>query len=102
MKDSSLKVPPGMEGVVIDVKIFSRIEDQVVEKDRGERIGEVRRLENEEKLRVNEVRDSELLELLNEQTIALALKAGTVEEAIPAGTKVTSAQLKEMRSRRST
>ena len=40
VKDSSLKVPPGMEGVVIDVKIFSRIEDQVVEKDRGERIGE--------------------------------------------------------------
>jgi DNA-directed RNA polymerase subunit beta len=97
VKDSSLKVPPGMEGVVIDVKIFSRIEDQVVEKDRGERIGEVRRLENEEKLRVNEVRDSELLELLNDQTIALALKAGTVEEAIPAGSKVTSAMLKEMR-----
>src|SRR3990170_1071157 len=39
VKDSSLKVPPGMEGVVIDVKIFSRIEDQVVEKDRGEGIG---------------------------------------------------------------
>ena len=35
VKDSSLKVSPGMEGVVIDVKIFSRIEDQVVEKDRG-------------------------------------------------------------------
>jgi DNA-directed RNA polymerase subunit beta len=97
VKDSSLKVPPGMEGVVIDVKIFSRIEDQVVEKDRGERIGEVRRLENEEKLRVNEVRDSELLEMLNNQVIALALKAGTVEEAIPAGTTVTSAMLKEMR-----
>src|SRR5690348_15389606 len=97
VKDSSLKVPPGMEGVVIDVKIFSRIEDQVVEKDRGERIGDVRRLENEEKLRVNEVRDSELLELLNDQTIALALKAGTVEEAIPAGSKVTSAQLREMK-----
>ena len=60
VKDSSLKVPPGMEGVVIDVKIFSRIEDQVVEKDRGERIGEVRRLEGDEKIRVNEVRDAEL------------------------------------------
>ena len=44
VKDSSLKVPPGMEGVVIDVKIFSRVEDQVVEKDRGERIGEIRAL----------------------------------------------------------
>ena len=55
VKDSSLKVPPGMNGVVIDVKIFSRVEDQVVEKDRGERIGEVRRVENEEKMRINEV-----------------------------------------------
>src|SRR5205085_3807850 len=97
VKDSSLKVPPGMEGVVIDVKIFSRIEDQVVEKDRGERIGEVRRLENEEKLRVNEVRDSELLELLNDQTIALALKAGTVEEANHAGSTVPSPMPKEIR-----
>ena len=89
VKDSSLKVPPGMEGVVIDVKIFSRIEDQVVEKDRGERIGEVRRLEGEEKVRVNEVRDAELVELLDGQKVALALKSGTVEEAIPQGTVLT-------------
>ncbi|MBA3889221.1 MAG: DNA-directed RNA polymerase subunit beta, partial [Gemmatimonadaceae bacterium] len=89
VKDSSLKVSPGMEGVVIDVKIFSRIEDSVVEKDRGERIGEVRRLEAEEKLRVNEVRDGELAVLLEGQAVALALKSGTVEEAIPAGTKLT-------------
>ncbi|MDB4875159.1 MAG: DNA-directed polymerase subunit beta [Gemmatimonadetes bacterium] len=97
VKDSSLKVSPGMEGVVIDVKIFSRIEDQVVEKDRGERIGEVRRLEGDEKIRVNEVRDSELIEILDGQVIALALKSGTVEEAIPAGTKVTAASLRDMR-----
>ena len=97
VKDSSLKVPPGMEGVVIDVKIFSRIEDQVVEKDRGERIGEVRRLEREEKLRVNEVRDGELVELLEGQTVALALKSGTVEEAIPAGTKLTDDVLRGLR-----
>jgi DNA-directed RNA polymerase subunit beta len=88
VKDSSLKVPPGMEGVVIDVKIFSRIEDQVVEKDRGERIGEVRRLEGEEKVRVNEARDAELVELLDGQKVALALKSGTVEEAIAQGTKL--------------
>jgi DNA-directed RNA polymerase subunit beta len=86
-----------MEGVVIDVKIFSRIEDQVVEKDRGERIGEVRRLEGDEKARVNEVRDAELLDLLDGQTIALALKSGTVEEAIPAGTKLTAAMLKDIK-----
>ena len=36
----------------------------------------MRRLEAEEKLRVNEVRDSELVELLDGQTVALALKKG--------------------------
>jgi DNA-directed RNA polymerase subunit beta len=97
VKDSSLKVPPGMEGVVIDVKIFSRIEDQVVEKDRGERIGDIRRLEGEEKIRVNEVRDAELVELLEGQAVSLALKSGTVEEAIPAGTKLTGQMLRELK-----
>ena len=97
VKDSSLKVPPGMEGVVIDVKIFSRIDDQVIEKDRGERIGEVRRLEAEEKLRVNEVRDGELGEMLEGQTVTLALKSGTVEEAIAAGTKLTAEALRDLK-----
>jgi len=97
VKDSSLKVPPGMEGVVIDVKIFSRIEDQVVEKDRGERIGDIRRLEGEEKIRVNEVRDAELMDLLEGQTVSLALKSGTVEEGIASGTKLTGQMLREMK-----
>jgi DNA-directed RNA polymerase subunit beta len=89
VKDSSLKVPPGMEGVVIDVKIFSRVEDQVVEKDRGERIGEVRRVEAEEKARVSEAVFVELGELLVGQEVGLMLKAGTVEEYLPQGTKLT-------------
>ncbi len=97
VKDSSLKVPPGMEGVVIDVKIFSRVEDQVVEKDRGERIGEIRRLEGLEKIRVNEVRDAELAALLEGQTVALALKSGTVEEAIPQGTVLTADMLADLK-----
>ncbi len=96
VKDSSLKVPPGMEGVVIDVKIFSRIEDQVVEKDRGERIGEVRRLETEEKARISEAMFVEMVELLANQEVGLMLKAGTVEEFLPAGTKLTKQQLNEI------
>jgi DNA-directed RNA polymerase subunit beta len=78
-----------MEGVVIDVKIFSRVEDQVVEKDRGERIGEVRRLEAEEKARVTAALHEDLLQELLGQDVALCLKAGTVEEYLPAGTKLT-------------
>src|SRR5687767_11042486 len=96
VKDSSLKVPPGMEGVVIDVKIFSRVEDQVVEKDRGERIGEVRRLENDEKSRISAVLFDELQELLSGQEVAVMLRNGTVEEYIQAGTKLTKAMLADV------
>jgi DNA-directed RNA polymerase subunit beta len=96
VKDSSLRVPPGMEGVVIDVKIFSRVEDQVVEKDRGERIGEVRGLENDEKTRITSVLFEEVRELLQGQEVALMLKNGTVEEYLPAGTKLTKTALEEV------
>src|SRR5512135_2265368 len=96
VKDSSLKVPPGMKGTVIDVKIFSRIEDQVVEKDRGERIGEVRRVEHDEKTRINTVMFDELVALLEGQEVALMLKAGTVEEYLAPGTRLTAATLKDV------
>ncbi len=96
VKDSSLKVPPGMSGVVIDVKIFSRIEDQVVEKDRGERIGEVRRIENDEKARINSVMLEELGHLLQGQEVALMLKAGTVEEYLASGTKLAAGVLQDV------
>jgi DNA-directed RNA polymerase subunit beta len=96
VKDSSLKVPPGMKGVVIDVKIFSRVEDQVVEKDRGERIGEVRRVETDEKARISSVMFDELRFLLEGQEVALMLKAGTVEEAVSAGAKLTKTALADL------
>ncbi|MDH3495957.1 MAG: DNA-directed RNA polymerase subunit beta, partial [Gemmatimonadota bacterium] len=96
VKDSSLKVPPGMSGVVIDVKIFSRVEDQVVEKDRGERIGEVRALEAEEKARISSVLFAELRDLLDGQDVAVMLKNGTVEEYLSEGTKLTKSLLAEV------
>ncbi|MGE5926053.1 MAG: DNA-directed RNA polymerase subunit beta, partial [Gemmatimonadota bacterium] len=96
VKDSSLKVPPGMSGVVIDVKIFSRVEDRVVEKDRGERIGEVRRVESDEKARITTVMMDEVKQLLAGQEVALMLKAGTVEEYLPAGTKLTAQVLADL------
>jgi DNA-directed RNA polymerase subunit beta len=96
VKDSSLKVPPGMNGVIIDVKIFSRVEDRVVEKDRGDRIGDVRRLEGEEKARISSVMTEELKRLLAGQEVALMLKAGTVEEFVPAGTRLTAERLRDL------
>jgi len=97
VKDSSLKVPPGMEGTIIDVKVFSRrIDDPLLEKERGEKIGQLRGFEREEILRISEARDEELRELLKGQTVTLMLKRGTVEPFLDEGTKLTVKQLAEI------
>jgi DNA-directed RNA polymerase subunit beta len=97
VKDSSLKVPPGMTGDVIDVKIFSRrIDDPLLEKERGERIGQLRTFEREEIQRIVEARDEELRELLKGNTVALMLKKGTVEPLLDEGTKLGSKVLDDV------
>jgi DNA-directed RNA polymerase subunit beta len=97
VKDSSLKVPPGMEGTVIDVKVFSRrIDDPLLEKERGDRIGLLRTFERDEIHRIGDARDDELRELLEGETVTLMLKRGTVEPLLEEGTKLTGATLDGM------
>ena len=97
VKDSSLKVPPGMEGTIIDVKVFSRrIDDPLLEKERGERIGQFRSYERDEILRISDARDEELRELLDGQTVTLMLKRGTVEPYLDEGTKLSGEALQEL------
>jgi DNA-directed RNA polymerase subunit beta len=94
VKDSSLKVPPGMEGTIIDVKVFSRrIDDPLLEKERGERIGQLRSYERDEILRISDARDEELRELLRGQTVTLMLKRGTVEPFLEEGTALDADNL---------
>jgi DNA-directed RNA polymerase subunit beta len=97
VKDSSLRVPPSMAGTVIDVKIFSRrIDDPLLEKEHGEKIGMLRDQERDEIQRVTEVRDEELRELLKNQTVQLFLKRGTIEPYFKEGKKLTEKILKEL------
>ncbi|MFQ5747612.1 MAG: DNA-directed RNA polymerase subunit beta [Gemmatimonadota bacterium] len=89
VKDSSLRVPPGVEGTVIDVKIFSRrIDDPLLEREHGERIARLRETEREEIARITEARDVEIREYLKGQTVALLLKRGTIEPLVKEGTKL--------------
>jgi DNA-directed RNA polymerase subunit beta len=90
VKDSSLKVPPGVEGTVIDVKIFSRrIDDPILEKERGQKIGELRAFERTEIHRIGEARDEEIRELIRGREVALFLKKGTVEPFFNEGHQLT-------------
>ena len=97
VKDSSLRIPPGMTGDVIDVKVFSRrIDDPLLEKEHGSRIGELRQWERGETQRIGEARDEELMELLHLQTVSLLLKRRTVDPLAPEGTKLTKAYLRTL------
>ncbi len=97
VKDSSLRVPPGMSGTVIDVKIFSRrIDDPLLEKEHGAKIGEFRNLEREEIQRISEARDEELRDILQRQTVALMLKKGTVEPYMDEGSKLSKDDIGEI------
>jgi DNA-directed RNA polymerase subunit beta len=97
VKDSSLRVPPGMAGTVIDVKIFSRrIDDALLEKEHGERIGLLREQERDEIGRIIEVRNEELRELLKGQTAQLFLKRGTIEPYFKEGKKLNDKVVEEL------
>ena len=97
VKDSSLRVPPGVEGTVIDVKIFSRhIDDPLLEREHGERIGKLREGEREEIARIVEARDEELRIALEGQTVALFLKRGTIEALLKEGKKLGKTALTEL------
>jgi DNA-directed RNA polymerase subunit beta len=91
VKDSSLKVPPGVEGTVIEVKVFSRrIDDPLLEKEHGQKIGELRNLERMEIGRISEARDEEIKELVLGKEVALFLRRGTVEPYVAEGTALTA------------
>jgi DNA-directed RNA polymerase subunit beta len=97
VKDSSLRVPPGMTGTIIDVKIFSRrIDDPLLEKDHGAKIGDLRVLERDEIQRISDARDEELRSVLQRQTVALMLKKGTVDPVMKEGTKLTKDVIDEI------
>jgi DNA-directed RNA polymerase beta subunit len=97
VKDSSLKVPPGVEGTVIDVKVFSRrIDDPLLEKEHGQRIGELRGFERGEIGRISEARDEEIKEMIRGKDAALFLKRGTVEPYFDEGTKLTDKVVDEL------
>ncbi len=101
VKDSSLRVPPGMTGTIIDVKIFSRrIDDPLLEKEHGAKIGDLRAMEREEIQRINDARDDELRESLQRQTVALMLKKGTVEPVLDEGTKLNKELIEGLQFRK--
>ena len=65
VRDASLKAPPGMDGVVIDTKVFSRREkDESTKKQEKRKIDRLRRQSKKERDRVLETRAAEISKVL--------------------------------------
>ena len=88
VRDSSLKAPPGMKGIVIETRVFSRKEkdkkSKKADKDRIEKIKSELGLKIQE---VREARDRKLGELLEGQVSGEVRDAATSEVLVAAGKK---------------
>ncbi len=99
VRDASLKVPPGIEGTIVDIKIFSR---KGVEKDqRAKEIEnyEISRLEKNVKDEVRiltEERNKKIKELLVGQKAGSAVKTRSGQELLAGGAKITSEVLERL------
>jgi len=95
--NSSLKAKPGMEGVVIDVKVFSRLEDGIeADEDREEKYANLKKDLSLRRKKVEEFKEEKLSAAL------LGQKAQTIWDEksniyfIPSGKKITKADIERI------
>jgi len=90
VRDASLKAPPGMDGIVVGIKVFSRKERD--EKSRSQdkhKIAALKREKEKELSRIRELRKEKLRELMVGQTSEKLVNADTGELITKAGRKIS-------------
>ena len=82
VRDSSLKAPPGMKGIVVETRVFSRKErDKKTKKSDKDRIDELRATMSARIQEITQARDKKLLELLDGKD-AQEIRDGSTNELI--------------------
>ncbi|MFC1584728.1 DNA-directed RNA polymerase subunit beta [Fibrobacterota bacterium] len=93
VRDSSLKAPPGMQGVVIDTLVFSRKErDKKTKKSDKDAIEDLKNQYSAKIQNVIQARDKKLIELLA-KTKAKEIRDGSTDEVLVASGKKYSESL---------
>ena len=92
VRDASLKAPPGMDGIVVDIKVFSRREkDETSKKHEKREVARLKRQARQEKNRILEIRNEEIAgiikdhyveRLVNSRGESLARKGKKVDDAL--------------------
>ncbi len=97
VRDASLKAPPGMDGIVIDIKVFSRREkDEGTKRQEKKKIEKLRRQFKKERERVAEVRLAGAVELLDGHFVNVLRSKNSGEPLARAGKKFTKEFLEEI------
>ncbi len=95
VKDSSLRVPPGVDGVVVDVRVLSR-----QPKNKEEIKKKEKQIEREYKYKLSVYRDEvteKLKDLFNKQTLkADIINKETNRKILSAGAKVTESDIRKL------
>jgi DNA-directed RNA polymerase subunit beta len=97
VKDASLKSPPGMDGIVVGVRVFSR-QDRTTrsKKEEKRQLDALKRRRDRNVAKVNELAQERLTELFNGQTAHHIIDANTGEVLVKSGRKFTKAVLAEL------
>jgi DNA-directed RNA polymerase subunit beta len=90
VRDASLKAPPGMDGIIVDIKLFSRKErDDRAKSHEKKRTQELTRQRDQEIEHVKEKRRERLAMLMVGQTTEKLIHSETGEIQAKAGRKIT-------------
>jgi len=100
VRDASLTVPSGTEGIVMDVKVFSRKDAAQTDEERHEerrRIKEITDASRKRIAKIKEERDAKLAELVKgKQTRGQVINIQTGEVIIPAGVEIKKPHLQRL------
>jgi DNA-directed RNA polymerase subunit beta len=97
VRDSSLKAPPGLKGIVIDAHVYSRKDrDKRSKKKDKERIDQLKDEITQQILDIEKVRIDKMAEVLQDNATKVIKNAHTGDTIIPAGKKWKKALLKRL------
>lgn len=95
VRDASLKVPPGMEGIVIGTKVFSRRDnDEQTQRLVNAEIARLERIRNQDIYKLKEARVRRMLQIMTGQISSAWINREQSEILLPSGTKITESVLK--------
>ncbi len=99
--DTSLKAKPGMEGVVVDVKVFSKAEsDELSEQEKEEKLAKLKSKFDSENKKIYKFLKMKLSDLLLSETAHRITEEKTGRFFIPPNTKITEEELKKISFRK--